>query len=277
MPSFCKGFCRNPAAVFGLLILLGVAVLSSIGPYFYPDSPWQMAGPPMLQPFIARALPFGTDMLGRDIAAGIVHGSRVSLFVGTASTFVACSIGIVFGALAGFYGGVTDEALMRVTEFFQTLPTFVLAVVLVAIFQPSLASTIAAIAAVSWPPVARLVRSECLSLRNREFVQAAVAIGERNTAIIITEILPNALSPIIVTASLMVANAILIESSISFLGLGDPVQMSWGFMIGVGRSMIRQAWWISFFPGIAIVLTTLAINLVGEGLNDALHPRLGRR
>jgi peptide/nickel transport system permease protein len=277
MPSFWKGFCRNPAAVVGLFILLGVAVLSSLGPYFYPDSPWQMAGTPMLPPFTAHGLPFGTDMLGRDIAAGIVHGSRVSLFVGTASTLVACGIGIIFGALAGFYGGLIDEALMRVTEFFQTLPTFVLAVVLVAIFQPSLASTIAAIAAVSWPPVARLVRSECLSLRNREFVQAAVAIGARNTAIIIAEILPNALSPIIVTASLMVANAILIESSISFLGLGDPSQMSWGFMIGVGRSMIRQAWWVSFFPGIAIVLTTLAINLVGEGLNDALHPRLGRR
>lgn len=277
MPSFWKGFCRNPAAVVGLFILLGVAVLSSLGPYFYPGSPWQMAGTPMLPPFTAHGLPFGTDMLGRDIAAGIVHGSRVSLFVGTASTLVACGIGIIFGALAGFYGGLIDEALMRVTEFFQTLPTFVLAVVLVAIFQPSLASTIAAIAAVSWPPVARLVRSECLSLRNREFVQAAVAIGARNTAIIIAEILPNALSPIIVTASLMVANAILIESSISFLGLGDPSQMSWGFMIGVGRSMIRQAWWVSFFPGIAIVLTTLAINLVGEGLNDALHPRLGRR
>ena len=166
---------------------------------------------------------------------------------------------------------------MRVTEFFQTIPTFVFAVVLVAIFTPSIASIVAAIAIVSWPPVARLVRGEFLSLREREFVQAAVVIGQSPGRIMLTQILPNTLSPVIVAASLMVATAILTESAISFLGLGDPDLMSWGFMIGAARTVIRQAWWMSFFPGVAIFLTVLALNLLGEGLNDALNPRLARR
>jgi peptide/nickel transport system permease protein len=166
---------------------------------------------------------------------------------------------------------------MRFTELFQTVPSFVLAVVLVAIFTPQLTSIVAAIAIVSWPPVTRVVRAEFLSLRGREFVQAAEVLGRSRTAIIFAEILPNALSPIIVLASLMVASAILLESALSFLGLGDPNLMSWGFMIGAGRSVIRLAWWMSVFPGLAIFLTVLALNLVGEGLSDALNPRLARQ
>jgi peptide/nickel transport system permease protein len=157
------------------------------------------------------------------------------------------------------------------------VPSFMLAVVLVAIFSPSLGSIVAAIAIVSWPPVARVIRAEFLSLRSREFVQAAEVLGRSRTAIIFREILPNALSPIIVLASLMVASAILLESGLSFLGLGDPNMISWGFMIGAGRSVIRMAWWMSVFPGVAIFLTVLALNLVGEGLSDALNPRLARR
>jgi peptide/nickel transport system permease protein len=166
---------------------------------------------------------------------------------------------------------------MRFTELFQTVPSFVLAVVLVAIFTPSLTSIVIAIAIVSWPPVTRVVRAEFLSLRSREFVQAAEVLGRSRFAIVFQEILPNALSPIIVLASLMIASAILLESALSFLGLGDPNLMSWGFMIGAGRSVIRLAWWMSVFPGVAIFLTVLALNLVGEGLNDALNPRVARR
>ena len=167
--------------------------------------------------------------------------------------------------------------VMRVTEFFQTIPSFILAVVLVAIFSPTLYSIVGAIALVSWPPVARVVRAEFRTLRGREFVQAAEVLGRSRTAIIFREILPNALPPVIVLGSLMIASSILLESALSFLGLGDPNLMSWGFMIGAGRSVIQMAWWVSVFPGIAIFLTVLALNLVGEGLGDALDPRLARR
>jgi peptide/nickel transport system permease protein len=215
-------------------------------------------------------------MLGRDIAAGIVHGARVTLVLSLVSTAVALLIGVTLGALAGYHGGVVDDAIMRFTEFFQTIPNFILLVVLVAIFTPSIYSIVVAIGIVSWPPLARIVRGEFLSLRSREFVQAAVVIGQSNMRIIVTQVLPNSLSPVIVSASLMVATAVLLESALSFLGLGDPNQMSWGYMIGAARTVIRQAWWMSFFPGVAIALTVLALNLVGEGLNDALNPRLAR-
>ncbi len=231
---------------------------------------------PFLAPLAVDGFVFGTDALGRDVTAGLVHGARVSLLVGLVSTLVALAVGVPLGAVAGYFGGWADDLLMRFTEFFQTIPSFALAIVLVAILQPSIVSIVAAIAIVSWPPVARLVRGEVLSLRTREYVQAAIVTGQSHKWIIWREILPNALSPIIVLASLMVATAILLESSLSFLGLGDPNLMSWGYMVGAGRTVIRQAWWITVLPGIAILLTVLALNLVGEGLNDALNPRLAR-
>ena len=218
----------------------------------------------------------GTDTMGRNVAAGLMHGAWVSLLIGLVSTSVALVIGVPLGAMAGYYGGILDDALMRFTEFFQTIPNFALAIVLVAIMQPSVTSIVLAIALVSWPPVARLVRAEFMSLRHREYVEAARLVGQSNFTIITRQILPNAMSPIIVLASLMVATAILLESSLSFLGLGDPNVMSWGYMIGAARTVIRQAWWLSFFPGVAILLTVLALNLVGEGLDDALNPKLSR-
>jgi len=277
MRDFWKRFARNKGAVVGLAIILCVVLLAAFAPLLYPESPWRMVQRPFLAPMAVDGFWFGTDTLGRDIGAGLAHGARVSLLVGIVSTVVALSIGVTLGALAGYYGGLLDDALMRFTEFFQTIPNFALAIVLVAIFQPSLTSIVLAIAIVSWPPVARLVRGEFLSLRSREFVQASVVLGQSNARIILTQILPNTLSPVIVMASLMVATAILLESSLSFLGLGDPNQMSWGYMIGAARTVLRQAWWMSFFPGIAILLTVLALNLVGEGLNDALNPRLARK
>jgi peptide/nickel transport system permease protein len=166
---------------------------------------------------------------------------------------------------------------MRFTELFQAIPSFALAIVLVAIFQPSVQSIVAAIAVVSWPPVARLVRGEFLTLRQRDFVAAAQLAGQSTPRVILTQILPNAASPIVVMASLMVATAILLESSLSFLGLGDPNLMSWGYMVGSARTVLRQAWWMAVFPGLAIVLTVLALNLVGEGLNDGLNARADGR
>ncbi len=274
--SFWRRFARNLGAMAGLVILLLVALMAALAPVIYPFSPWEMRGIPFMPPGEGGFL-LGSDSLGRDVAAGIAHGALVSFLVGGVSTVVALALGVTLGSVAGYFGGWVDDAIMRFTEFFQTIPSFVLAVVLVAIFTPSITSIVVAIALVSWPPVTRVVRAEFLSLRSREFVQAAEVLGRGPVAIMATEILPNALSPIIVLASLMVATAILLESSLSFLGLGDPNLMSWGFMIGSGRSVIRIAWWMSVFPGIAIFLTVLALNLVGEGLNDALNPRLARR
>jgi peptide/nickel transport system permease protein len=277
MRAFWSRFRQNRGAVIGLIILVLVILCAIAAPFLFPRSPWSMVQRPFLPPFEMQGLPLGTDALGRDVLSGLFHGARVSLLVGLVSTVVALAIGIPIGALAGYYGGLVDDALMRFTEFFQTIPSFALAIVLLAIFQPTLSYVILAIAIVSWPPVARLVRGEVLSLRNREFVEAATLSGQSNLRIILRQVLPNALPPIIVLASLMVATAILLESSLSFLGLGDPNVMSWGYMIGAARTVLRTAWWLSFIPGVAILLTVLALNLIGEGLNDALNPRLRKR
>jgi peptide/nickel transport system permease protein len=269
-------FLRNRGAAFGLLILLLIGALAALAPVLFPFSPWDMQGAPFAPPGEEGFL-LGSDSLGRDVAAGIAYGAGVSLLVGGVSTLAALLIGVVLGAVSGYTGGWMDDAIMRFTEFFQTIPSFLLAVVLVAIFTPHLSSIVIAIAIVSWPPVARVVRAEFLSLRHREFVQAAEVQGRSQLQIVFWDILPNALSPIIVLASLTVASAVLLEASLSFLGLGDPNLMSWGFMIGAGRSVIRLAWWMSVFPGVALFLTVLALNLVGEGLSDALNPRLARK
>lgn len=275
MISFAKRFARNPAALSGLVILLVVILFAIFGPTLYPQSPWRPVARPFLPPFSPGFL-LGTDTLGRDVAAGMAHGARVSLMIGVVSTLVALLIGVPLGAIAGYAGGFVDEALMRFTEFFQTIPSFALAIVVVAILQPHLGSIILAIGVVSWPPVARLVRGEVLSLRTREYVQAAVTIGQSTPRIIFSQILPNTIAPIIVMGSLMIGTAIMLESSLSFLGLGDPSMMSWGYMVGAGRTRLIDAWWISFFPGLAIFFTVLALNLAGEGLNDSLNPRLAR-
>ena len=276
--SFWRRFRRNRGALFGLIVLMLVALVVAFGPLLAAHDPWDMVEQPFLQPGQQSGFALGTDTLGRDILSGVVLGARVSLLIGIVSTLVSLLIGVSVGAVAGYFGRWVDATLMRFTELFQAIPSFALAIVLVAIFEPSVKSLVAAIAIVSWPPVARLVRGEFLTLRQRDFVAAAQLSGQSTPRIILTQILPNAASPIVVMASLMVATAILLESSLSFLGLGDPNQMSWGYMVGSARTVLRQAWWMAVFPGAAIVLTVLALNLVGEGLNDGLNARLdGRR
>jgi peptide/nickel transport system permease protein len=270
-----RAFLRSPGGAIGLALLLTVVIVAVFAPLIAPGDPWEMVGAPF-EPPLSPDLPLGSDTLGRDIAVGLVHGARVSLAIGIASSLAALLVGVLVGATAGWFGGLVDDALMRVAELFQTIPGFILAVLLVATLGPSLSHEIAAIAAISWPPLARLTRAEFLRLRGREFVRAAACQGERPAALVLRHILPNALAPIVVTGSLTVATAILIESALSFLGLGDPNLMSWGYMVGAARTVIRQAWWMSVFPGAAILLTVLAVNLVGEALNDALNPRLGR-
>jgi peptide/nickel transport system permease protein len=215
--------------------------------------------------------------MGRDVLAGLIHGAYVSLIVGLAASAAAMGIGVTIGAVAGYFRGWIDDALMRLTEVFQTVPNFIFVIVLVAIFKPSIGKIVLAIGVVSWPPIARLVRAQFLSLREREFVQSCVVVGMSEARIIWTQILPNCLAPVIVLASILVATAILVEAGLAFLGLGDPNVMSWGKMIGEGRGSLRTAWYLSALPGGAIVLTVLGLNLVGEGLNDAVNPRLKDR
>jgi peptide/nickel transport system permease protein len=274
-PSVGRRFLRNRAAVIGLAMLAVLVLCATLAGMLGGASPRTMGDVPLASP--SRQHPFGTDDLGRDVWTGVLHGSRVSLFVGVAAATTSAAIGILIGAFAGYYGGRLGDVLMRVTEFFLVVPTFLLALVLVAVSRPSIWKIIVTIGALGWPSTARLVRAEFLSLREREFVMAARAIGAGSERIVFRQILPNATPPIIVNTSLGVAAAILVEAGLSFLGLGDPNMFSWGLMLRNSREFLQMAWWMPTFPGLAIFLTVLSLNLVGDGLNDALNPRLRQR
>ncbi|WP_367352148.1 ABC transporter permease [Achromobacter animicus] len=271
-----RRYFHSPVAVLGLVLLTAVCAAALGADFWYPRNPLSLAGRPLQWPGDNARFLLGTDQVGRDIAAQILHGARVTLAIGLAATVVSVLIGVVLGAVAGYYGGLADDLLMRVTEAFQILPNFLLLLVLVAVFGSDLRTVVLAIGLVSWPPVARLTRSEFLTLKTREFVQAGRALGMGDLRIIFREILPNALPPVIVYASVIMATAILLESALAFLNLSDPNVPSWGNLIGGGRGVIRVQWYVSAIPGIAILLTVLAISLVGQGVNDALNPRLKR-
>jgi peptide/nickel transport system permease protein len=268
---------KNRAALLGLSVFGAVAMTAIVGPLLYTSDPWALATRPFLWPGDQRSFPLGSDAMGRDVLAGLIHGAWVSLLIGLAATAAAVGIGTTVGALAGYFSGWVDDALMRLTEVFQTIPNFIFVIVLVTIFKPAIRTIVLAIAIVSWPPIARLVRAEFLTLRRREFVQACIVLGMSESRIIWRQILPNCLAPVVVFGSIMVATAILVEAGLAFLGLGDPNVMSWGKMIGDGRGALRTAWYLSAIPGVAILLTVLSLNLVGEGFNDALNPRIDQR
>lgn len=265
-------FARQPGPLAGALFVLVLAALAVAAPWLVPGSPWDMTTTPLLVPFTNGHHVLGSDLLGRDIGTGLLYGARVSLSVALLASAATLLVGLLVGALAGYLGGWPDALLMRVAEFFQIIPQLVLAVVLVAALEPSLGSVILAIALVAWPGIARLVRSEFLTLRQREFVQAAQVLGQRPLTIIARQILPNALGPLLVTLTFVMASAILTEAALAFLGLGDPDAMSWGYMINASRNMLREAWWMSLLPGVAILLLVLAVNRIGEGLRVALEP-----
>lgn len=271
-----RALLRNPTAMAGLVILALMALLALAAPWLYPEDPLSMVDAPFIRPFTQPGYLLGTDSMGRDVAAGIAHGARVSLLVGISATLVGLGLGIAVGAPAGYFGGWVDEALQRLVILFQAIPNFILLIVIVAIAQPSLPVITLAIGLVTWPTVARLVRTEFRALRHKEFVLAARSLGYGHLRIILREILPNALPPLIVSASVMVATAILMESGLAFMGMGDPNVVSWGSMIGAGREQLRTAAYLTMAPGLAIVFTVLALNLLGDGLNDALNPRLSR-
>ncbi|MGO4712546.1 ABC transporter permease [Bradyrhizobium sp. 2TAF24] len=272
-----RHYFRSPPAVIGLLLLLVVVAMALSAGFLFPRDPLALAGRPLVWPLQNPRFWLGTDNSGRDIAAQIFYGARISLLIGLVATLVAVAIGVVIGAIAGFYGGRVDTVLMRITEAFQTLPNFIFLLVLVAVFGSNLTTVTIAIGVVSWPAPARLTRAEFLSLRNREFVQAAKTLGVRDVGLIFREILPNALPPIVVYASVVMAVSILLESALAFLKLSDPNVASWGNLIGLGRDVLRVQWYVAAIPGVAILVTVLAVSLVGQGLNDAFNPRLKGR
>ena len=269
-------FSRNHAAMAALFVLIVIVLGTLIGPSLYGTDPFEMVWAPFSPPGQDGFL-LGTDYLGRDITAAILSGGRVSLAVGCTAALLSVFIGITIGALAGYYRGWVEEVLMRITEFFQVLPTLLFSMVLVALFGASLPMITFAIGVVSWTAVARITRTEFLRLRELEYVTASRACGARNSSLILSVILPNALPPIIVQAALMVGTAILFEAGLSFLGLSDPNIVSWGQIIGNNRPYILDAAWTVTFPGLAIFVTVLAISLIGDGLNDALNPKLRQR
>lgn len=271
---FWKRFKKNKLALSGgalVLLMFAVAVFAS---FISPYDPSEIDRKQILEPPSIRH-PLGTDDLGRDVLSRMLHGSRISLSVGFVAVGISTVIGMIFGAISGYYGGWTDRIIMRIIDIMLSIPTFFLILAVIAFIGPGIWNIMIVIGLTSWMGVARLVRAEFLSLKEREFVLAVRALGARDMRIIFRHILINSLGPVFISAILGVASAILVESALSFLGIGiQPPVPSWGNILTLGKDNIEIAWWLSVFPGIAILVTVLSYNLVGEGLRDALDPRL---
>jgi peptide/nickel transport system permease protein len=261
-----KQVLRSPEGLTGTVLIMVLGIIALAAPALFPEDPMSIVAKPLVRPFVDPAAVLGTDRLGRDVLAQLVHGARTSLAVGLAAATVAVVVGAAVGTVAGFAGGLVDEALMRVTEAFQTVPGFLLALAFVSVVGPSLTVVVLAIALGSWPGPARVARAEVLSLRQRDYVAAARVIGMHPAEIAFREILPNALAPVLTLAAIIVAGAILTEAALSFLGLGDPNRVTWGGMIAEGRSVLRSAPYLSIIPGITLVVSVLGVHLLGEGI-----------
>lgn len=262
---------RTPAGVVGLSLTSAFIVVGVLAPALTPSDPFAPTGPSLSPP--TATYPMGTDALGRDLLSGVIAGSRTSLLVVAGVGILVMVIGVVIGTVAGYRAGWVDDVLMRVTELFQVLPRFFLAIVVIALFGPGTDRLILVLGFTSWPVLARVVRAEVLSLRRREFVEAAMAAGASDVRIVLREILPNALPAATVYLGLLLAQVLLIEASLGFLGLGDPNAISWGYLAGQAQRFLRVAWWLSLFPGAAIVAAVLGMNLLGDALSDVLGGR----
>jgi peptide/nickel transport system permease protein len=265
-------FRQNRLSVIGLVLVVIFALCGLLAPVIAPHGPFELIGPRLAPPSLAYL--FGTDNLGRDVFSGVLYGTRTSLEVGFISTFLSLVLGVLVGSIAGYYGGIVDDLSMRFAEFFQVLPRFFLALIIVAVFGANLWATIFIIGMLSWAEIARLVRSEFLSIRGRPFVTAARAYGASDAQIMLREILPNAISSVVVVASLQIPSAIILEAGLSFIGAGDPNVASWGRMLNGAQQYMRQAWWTAAFPGAAISLVALGLALLADGVNDFFNPRL---
>ncbi len=273
--GFWTRLCTQPAALFGLGVLAALVLIALFAGAIAPGDPFATSRQVFQTP--SRAHPFGTDDLGRDLYRSVIHGARASLTVGVVTMVIATIIGVLIGACAGYFGGFVDDVLMRFTELFQIVPRFFLVLITVALFGSSIRLIVLLLGLTYWPGTARLLRGQVLSLRSREHVMAARAIGVREPVILLRHVLPMALPPIVIEAALLVGGAILVEAGLSFLGLGDRNIVSWGALLNDAQQFVRRAWWLSAFPGVAITLTVLGFNLLADGLNEALNPRLSRR
>lgn len=263
--------------LWGLALLAPVIAMALLAGVLFGPRPLAIVADPYLWPGTDPAHWLGTDTLGRDMLVGLAYGARVSLLIGLCAAALAIGLGVAVGLLAGYFGGLADVILTRLIELFQTMPSMLVAIVVVVIFEPSLASIAVAIGLASWTDVARIVRAEVLRVKQLEFVQAARLSGFGPLRILWREVLPNALGPVSVLASIIVAHAILAEAAIAFLGLGDPNTVSWGSMVGAGREALRSGWYISTIPGLAICLTAFSISLIGNGCNQWLSPRAAQK
>ena len=272
--SFWQRFLKDKLAVSGLIVVLAFFVLAALAPLLAPQAPDAIDVGATLLPPSAQHL-CGTDELGRDVFSRLLYGARISLEVGFVAVGLATLIGVMLGALAGYFGGLVDAAIMRLTDIMLCFPSFFLILAVVALLEPSIFNIMAVIGLTSWMGIARLVRAEFLSLKEREFVKAARTMGASHGRIICVHILPNALNPVLVSATLGIAGAVLTESALSFLGIGvQPPAPSWGNILTEGKDTLGVAWWLSLYPGLAILLSVLGYNLLGEGLRDAIDPRL---
>ncbi|NIM45004.1 MAG: ABC transporter permease subunit [Nitrososphaeria archaeon] len=272
---FWRLYRRSKLAVAGLFILAAIVISALLAPLFTPYDPFQLVGKHIVPP--QPGFPMGTDDMERDVFTGVLYGARTSLFVAATAMLISQSLGAMMGAVSGYSGGLVDDVLMRITDFFQIIPRFFLALIIAAFIGPSTWNIIFAITVVSWPSPARLIRSETLTLKTQTYVEAAKALGSGSFRIIFREVLPNALHILIVNASLTMGHAILLESGLGFLGLADPSVMSWGYMLYRAMATLRIAWWPLFFTGLMVFLTVFCANVIGDGLNDALNPRIAFR
>ena len=274
--DFRKRFCKNRMAVAGSVIVIVLFAVSLLAPWLAPYDPNAIDLVNVLAP-PSGGHPFGTDPLGRDVLSRMIWGAGISLKVGFVATGIAILIGTILGALSGYYGRWVDAVIMRFVDIMLCFPAFFLILAVIAILEPSIWNIMIVIGLTGWMGVTRLVRADFISLKERDFVQAARAIGAGDLRIIFLHILPNAMASVLVTATLGVAGAILTESALSFLGIGvQPPTPSWGNILTAGKDNIDIAWWLSFYPGLAILITVLGYNLLGEGIRDALDPRLRR-
>ena len=280
MRGFWHAFAKNRLAIVGGVVVLLLVVLAVLAPVLAPWDPNRpdlrnMLGDP------SRAHPLGTDQLGRDVLSRMLYGARVSLTVGFVSVGIATAIGVLLGSLAGYRGGVVDATIMRIVDLMLVFPRFFLLLAVLAFLRPSIWTIMAVIGLTGWMGVTRLVRAEFLALREREFVVWSQSVGASGFRVVWRHILPNAMAPVLVAMTLGIPAAILTESGLSFLGLGvQPPFATWGNILNEGKDAIEIAWWLSFYPGLAILVTVLSYNLLGEGIRDALDPRLrqaGRR
>lgn len=265
-----RDLARTPEGAMGMAILALLALVALFAPVLSPGDPLKIAGRALLEPFVDPAFPLGTDRLGRDVLAGIIHGTRTSLAVGLAAALAALAMGICVGLAAGFAGGLVDEALMRIVDAFQIVPSFLLALAFVSVIGPSVPIVVLAIALGAWADPARLTRAQVLSVRERDYVASARVVGMHPVEIAVREILPNVLPPVLALAAIIVAAAILTEAALSFLGLGDPNVVTWGSMIAEGRNVLRSSPFLSIFPGLALVVTVIGVYLLGEGLTKVI-------